>query len=111
MQAHDPLGGVRAHYLGQLATVLGRYDDAHAHFIQALAHNEGLRAPLPIARAHLEWGRMLLTRRRPTDALDACTHLEISRDLADRYQCLLVDQLRLGFSAASRRQMHWGKGG
>jgi class 3 adenylate cyclase/tetratricopeptide (TPR) repeat protein len=96
VQAHDPLEGVVAHYLGQLATVLDRYDDAHAHFTQALTLNEGLRAPFPVARTHLEWGRMLLTRSQPTDAVAARTHLEIARDLARRYQCLLVEQRAIG---------------
>jgi len=90
-----PFYGVGAHYLGQLATTLGRYDTADAHFTQALALNQGLEAPFPVARTHLEWGRMLIARGRPDDGQAARVHLESALDLARRYGCALVEQRAL----------------
>ena len=58
-------GGAVAFYLGMLSTTLGRCDDAEAHFAEALAIHERLRAPYWTARTHLETARMLLTRRSP----------------------------------------------
>ena len=55
------------HYLGLLATVEGRFEQAGRHFEAAHASNEALAAPTWIARTRLEWARMLLTRRQPGD--------------------------------------------
>ena len=84
--------GSVAHYLGHLATVLGRYDTAEAHFSNAQTIHEHLQAPLHLARTHLEWGRMLLTRAQPEDRDAAQTHLESALDLAHRYGCARVEQ-------------------
>ena len=84
--------GAVAHYLGHLATVLGRYDTAETHFTQALAMHERLEAPFHIARTHLEWGRMLIARGQPDDERDATEHLHIALDLAQRYGCALVER-------------------
>ncbi len=79
------VSGAVAHYLGHLATVLGRYDTAEAHFTQALAIHERLEAPFHIARTHLEWGRMLIARGQRDNAQVARAHLESALDLAQRY--------------------------
>ena len=50
------------HYLGGLASVLGRYDDANAHFAQSEAMCEEAGAQFFLAQTHLLWGRMLLNR-------------------------------------------------
>ncbi len=84
--------GAVAHYLGHLATVLGRYDTSEAHFVQALAVHERLLAPFHIARTHLEWGRMRLVRGQPGDDRYARAHLESALDLALQYGCALVEQ-------------------
>jgi len=84
--------GSIAHYLGHLATVLGRYDTAEGHFTHALAMHEALQAPFFMARTHLEWGRMLMARGQPDDAQAAGMHLESALDLAQRYGCALVEQ-------------------
>ena len=49
--------GSVAHYLGHLATVLGRYEPADPHFAQAQAVHEQLNAPFHLARTNLQWGR------------------------------------------------------
>ena len=54
--------GPVSHYLGGLATVLGRYDEADAHFTQAAAMSKRMRATFFAARTHLLWGRMLAER-------------------------------------------------
>jgi tetratricopeptide (TPR) repeat protein len=69
--------GPIAYDLGLLATTLGRYADADAHFAEAVATHAriGVRGMLP--HTCLEWARMLLTRREPGDA-------ERGRDLLER---------------------------
>jgi len=86
------IGGAIAHYLGQLATVLGRYDTAEEHFSMARTLHERLQAPFHHARTHLEWARMLVVRARPADGHHARTHLDTAIDLARRYGCALVEQ-------------------
>jgi tetratricopeptide (TPR) repeat protein len=53
--------------LGQLATILGRYDDAERHFEQALEMNTHLRSPLSIGHTQHDYARMLLLRNDPGD--------------------------------------------
>ncbi len=60
--------GAVDHYLGLLATTLGRHDVADGHFAVAERVHAGIPAPPWMARTRLEWARMLLTRRHPGDA-------------------------------------------
>jgi tetratricopeptide (TPR) repeat protein len=62
------VNGSGAHYLGVLATILARFDDAEEHFAAAQAIHDALGAPTWLARTRLEWARMLLIRRGPGDA-------------------------------------------
>jgi class 3 adenylate cyclase len=62
------------HYLGGLATVLRRYDEANAYFTQAAAFSVRVGAKFFAARTDLLWGRMLAERRTPGD-------IEKARDL------------------------------
>ena len=56
-----------SHFLGLLATGLGRFDEAEAHF-QATADKQlRMGTPAWLARTRLEWARMLLVRRAPGD--------------------------------------------
>ena len=59
--------GPVAHYLGGLATVLGRYRDADVYFTQAAASCERADAKFFAARTNLSWGRMLAERGAPGD--------------------------------------------
>lgn len=59
---------VVAHSLGLLATTLGRFDEAEAHFAAAEVVHQSIGAPTWLARTRLEWARMLLARRQPGDA-------------------------------------------
>jgi class 3 adenylate cyclase/tetratricopeptide (TPR) repeat protein len=56
------------HYLGLLATTMGRFDDAEARFAAAATTHQRIQAPTWLARTRLEWARMLLARRQPGDA-------------------------------------------
>jgi class 3 adenylate cyclase len=60
--------GTVGHYLGRLATILDRFDEAEAHFAAAQATHERIGAPAWLARTRCEWAGMLLTRRQPADA-------------------------------------------
>jgi tetratricopeptide (TPR) repeat protein len=86
------VAGSVAQSLGLLATALGEYDAAEAHFNRALAVHERLHAPYLLARTNLEWGRMLIARARPGDRHHARAHLQTAVDLAQRYDCALVAQ-------------------
>ena len=59
--------GPVSHYLGGLAAVLGRYDEADAYFTRAAAFNDRVRAKFFAARTNLSWGRMLAEREAPGD--------------------------------------------
>jgi ATP/maltotriose-dependent transcriptional regulator MalT len=59
--------GSTSHYLGLLATTLGRYDEAQDHFATASAIHDRLAAPAWQARTDLECARMLAMRRRRGD--------------------------------------------
>jgi tetratricopeptide (TPR) repeat protein len=59
--------GSVALYLGMLATTLGRYEQAEAHFAEALQVHERMGAPYGVACTHLELAGMVLARRGSGD--------------------------------------------
>ena len=63
--------GPISHYLGGLATVLGRYDEADTYFAQAAASSATAGAKFFAARTDLCWGRMLAERNGPGDSVEA----------------------------------------
>jgi hypothetical protein len=63
--------------VGDLLTVLGRHDEAEAHFAQSAASSAQAGAKFFAARTDLSWGRMLFERGRPGDR-------ERSRDMLTR---------------------------
>ena len=60
--------GPVSHYLGGLATVLGRYGEADSYFAHAAAVNERAGAKFFAARTDLCWGKMLSERGERGDA-------------------------------------------
>jgi class 3 adenylate cyclase/tetratricopeptide (TPR) repeat protein len=60
--------GPIAHYLGGLATVLGRHDEADAYLAQSAASSHRAGAKFFAARTDLLWGRMLAERQAPYDS-------------------------------------------
>jgi hypothetical protein len=59
--------GPISHYLGGLATVLGRYGEADTYFALAAASSAKAAAKFFAARTDLSWGRMLAARHGPGD--------------------------------------------
>jgi class 3 adenylate cyclase len=76
--AQGPIG----HYVGGLATVLGRFDEADAYFAQAASMSTRARAKFFGARTDLLWGRMLVARGNPDDAARARALLTQARTVA-----------------------------
>jgi class 3 adenylate cyclase len=60
--------GPISHYVGGLAAVLGRHDEADTYFSQAASMCARARAKFFGARTDLQWGKMLAERRGPGDA-------------------------------------------
>jgi class 3 adenylate cyclase/tetratricopeptide (TPR) repeat protein len=56
-----------SHYLGLLATSLGRFDEAEARFQATASRQLRIGAPAWLAHTRFEWARMLLARRAPGD--------------------------------------------
>ncbi len=54
-------------YLALLCPTVGDFDAADAYFAAAAATHERIGARPWLARTHLEWARMLLTRADPGD--------------------------------------------
>ncbi len=71
-----------SHYLGGLAAVLGRYDDAEAYFADAARFSDRVGAKFFLARTRLLWGRMLAERLFPGDAEKAGDLLAQAGDAA-----------------------------
>jgi tetratricopeptide (TPR) repeat protein len=62
--AEGPVG----HFLGGLAAVLGRYDEADTYFTKAAAFSNRMGAKFFAARTNLLWAKMLARRRAHGDA-------------------------------------------
>ncbi len=77
--------GPVSHYLGGLATVLGRFDEAHAYFADSAALCERIGASCFGARTDLNWARMLLERGKPGDLDRACRLLHRAHTTAADY--------------------------
>jgi hypothetical protein len=69
-------------YLGALATGLGRYDEAEAYFVKAMAECERTGAKFFAARTNLLWGVMLAQRGLDDDRDRARELLGVARELA-----------------------------
>jgi class 3 adenylate cyclase len=71
--------------LGRLATTLGRYDEAAAHFEDALASHEREGAPLWLANTRYEYAAMLQRRGAAGDGERAAVLLAEALDAAERF--------------------------
>ena len=81
-----------SHYLGGLADVLGRYDEADALFSQSAAMSERMGANFFLARTDLWWGTMLARRNRRGDADAAKERLERAQQAAKAFGYGNVDR-------------------
>jgi tetratricopeptide (TPR) repeat protein len=77
--------GAVTRYLGMLATLQGRYDEAEAHFAEAAVKHEHMGAPIWLALTRLNWASMLLERRAEGDIGRAKGLLEQSLTVAERH--------------------------
>ena len=68
--------------VGELLTVLGRYEEAASHFAQSSASAHKAGALYFSARTDLAWGRMFAEQDRPEDRLEAHNLLSRAHDLA-----------------------------
>lgn len=74
--------GPVSHYLGALAAVLGRLDQADAYFARAAALSLRMSANFDAARTNLSWGKMLAERSGPGDLVRARGLLTTSHSTA-----------------------------
>ncbi len=74
--------GPISHYLGGLASVLGRFKEADAYFSQAAAVNHRAGARFFAARTDLSWGRMLAERSALSDVEKARALISKARTAA-----------------------------
>ena len=80
-------------FLGGLATVMGRYDEAHTFFTQCSAFCDRVGAKFYTARTELLWGRILAQRQAPGD-------IEKARDLLIKAR---TAALAYGYGTVERR--------
>lgn len=78
--------GVLHHSLGELLTVLSRFDEAEEQYSSAEATYDRMSAPLFLARTRLSWARMLLRRNGPGDANRAQALVGAARSTAAQFQ-------------------------
>ncbi len=84
--------GSVAYALGRLAGLLGRFDDAKAHFETALAANARMRAATPLAHTQFELAKLLLARAQGDDAERAHALLGSARRAAEALNLVRVRQ-------------------
>nr|MBA3654621.1 hypothetical protein [Actinomycetota bacterium] len=79
-------------YVARLAVVLGRDDDALAHFAQANSQLRTLDAPFWQSRNQVEWARLLISRGADADATRAREMLYEAESTAAAYGCSNVER-------------------
>jgi eukaryotic-like serine/threonine-protein kinase len=84
--------GSVASALGRLAGLLGRFDEAKAHFETALAANARMRAATPLAHTQCELAKLLLARAQGDDAERAHELLGSARRAAEALNLVRVRQ-------------------
>jgi tetratricopeptide (TPR) repeat protein len=63
--------GAAARFLGQLASLMGRWDDAEAHFRRAMELDARMAARTWLPHSQFQYSRMLFRRGRPGDSASA----------------------------------------
>jgi len=85
--------GAAAHWLGVMATSLGRYDDAVAHFERALTMETAMASPPWIANTQYEYALMLRARNHAADQTRATELAERAAITAEELgMCRLLDK-------------------
>jgi tetratricopeptide (TPR) repeat protein len=76
--------GATSRFLGQLASTLGRWDDAEEHFKHALDLNEKLGAKTCVAHTHYQYARMLMRRGERDDIIRASAMIDEALAIAQQ---------------------------
>ena len=74
--------GATDRYLGQLASVLSRWDDAVAHFERAVELDSSMGAAVWLPHSQYQYSRMLFRRGRPEDVETASALLDAAATAA-----------------------------
>jgi tetratricopeptide (TPR) repeat protein len=82
--------GSVSHYLGRLATMLERWEDAERHFDAALELNERIGALPWLARTRRDYAELLVARGAPHERERADDLRRSSRELADELGVVLA---------------------
>ena len=82
--------GSVAFALGRLAALLGRLDEAEAHFETALAANARIRAAMPLAHTESELAKLLLSRGEGEDVERAHALIASARRTAEAMNLVRV---------------------
>ncbi|HEY1780338.1 MAG TPA: AAA family ATPase [Roseiarcus sp.] len=82
--------GSVASALGRLAGLIGRFDDAKAHFETAISANARMRAATPLAHSQYELAKLLLARTQGDDAERAHALLGSARRAAETLNLVRV---------------------
>ena len=98
--------GSVAFALGRLAALLGRSDEAEAHFEMALAANARIRAAAALAHTECELAKLLLTRAEGDDAERAGALIASARRMSEALNLVRVKQKleRLGVDRSAPGQ-------
>ena len=84
--------GPVSYVLGGLAAVLGRYGEADIYFARSAAFCNRVGANFFAAATDLNWGRMLVEREDPGDAIKARSLLIRARDAAIEHGYAMVER-------------------
>ena len=95
-----PTGGAVARHVGLLGHVLGRWDDAAAHFDTALRANHAAGAPVPLAHTCRQYSALLRARGEDGDWERA---IDLLAQAATVYRRLEIDRLAEEVEAVLRR--------
>ncbi len=91
--------GALDRYLGLLATILGRLQEAEIHFDHAIAGNERMGARPWVAHTQHDFARMLLTREGPGDRERAFELLGSCLETCRELRMLALEQKTASFLA------------
>ena len=92
VSAPDACIGSTARRLGQLASLLSRWEDAEEHFDQALKTNDAMGSPVWVGHAQHDYAASLLRRGAHDDRRRAAALLRDARNLARDFGMALLER-------------------
>ncbi|MGE0825409.1 MAG: AAA family ATPase [Candidatus Binatia bacterium] len=103
--------GPASYYLGLLATILSRWDDAEAHFEAALKFNTKMGARPFVTHTQYQYARMLLARGTPSDWEKAWELLTRGLNTAQELGMEALVKQALALKVKTRNSAVTGQGG